>query len=308
MRSLAEIPARVFILVLALAGASACGAAMETFDVESARTAAQVITAIVNDPEIGARPIGVQVTQGIVRLSGRVNSPDEERRAIELARAVPGVTRVESSLRIGAAPPPDPAAPPAAERRRSVRDPAVEFAELEPPGSRLAIGLSFGSSRPTSDTFDRGLSVGPLVRIGSGAGLGPAMGLDWYSTTLTPANPSSPASRVDVRPFMLGLAYTIVRGRVAISPSLVGGYAFNNMAVPDEGVAGRLPVDVSNSPVWRPGVSVWIDTGRRTAVNLSVGRLMTRLDVTFVDEGQIVRQSLDGHATLVSIGLAYRLF
>ena len=78
------------LLVATVAGCAACrGAVLEPFDVASAQTAAQVITALVNDPEIGTRPIEVEVTRGAVRLSGRVRTEEERDRAIEIARRVP---------------------------------------------------------------------------------------------------------------------------------------------------------------------------------------------------------------------------
>jgi hypothetical protein len=307
MRASAESCARLLILALTLVGSIGCSAATGTLDVESARIAARVITALVNDPEIGTRPIDVRVTRGVVHMSGRVRTLEEMTRAIELARAVPGVTRVDSGLRIGADLPPDPNAPPA-ERRGTIRDPAVEFAELEETRGRLAVGASFGSSQPTADALGSGLSVGPIVRFGSGAGLGPALGFDWYRSTLTSSDPSQPAGRLRVRPIMVGLAYTVVAGPVSVSPSIVGGYAFNRIAVPGSGGVGRLAVDVRNSLVWRPGVSIWIDTGRRTAMRVSIGRLMTRLNVIFIEDGRLEHQSLGGHATMVSVGLAYKLF
>jgi hypothetical protein len=307
MRASAESCARLLILALTLVGSIGCSAATGTLDVESARIAAQVITALVNDPEIGTRPIDVRVTRGVVHMSGRVRTLEEMTRAIELARAVPGVTRVDSGLRIGADLPPDPNAPPT-EQRGTMRDPAVEFAELEETRGRLAVGASFGSSQPTAEALGSRLSVGPIVRFGSGAGLGPALAFDWYRATLTSSDPSQPAGWLRVRPIMVGLAYSVVAGPVSVSPSIVGGYAFNRIAVPDSGGGGRLAVDVRNSLVWRPGVSIWIDTGRRTAMRVSIGRLMTRLNVIFIEDGRLEHQSLGGHATLVSVGLAYKLF
>lgn len=298
---------RVVPVVLALLSSAACAAATQPLGVESATMTAQVITALVNDPDVGARPIDVRVTGGVVTLSGRVLTLDEEQRAIALARAVPGITRVDSRLRIGDAPPPDGDQPPPT-RSRVPRDPAVEFRELQPSGGRLAVGAALVSSQPTDDAFESASSLGPLLRIGSGAGLAPALGLDWFRATLTPAGPALASSRLAVRPLMLGLGYTLVLGRVSVAPSIVGGYAFNSIAVPETGASGRLAVSVRNSLAWRPGVSVWIDTGRRTSLNLSVGRVMTRVRVTFIDDGRIDQQELAAHSTLMSVGLAYRVF
>ena len=283
----------------------ACSSAISLIDVEAARTTAQVMTALVNDPDIGTRPIDVRVSRGVVSLSGQVRSEAELARAIALARAVPGVTRVDSSIRVGSDLPriqPPPAGP-----RPIERDPAVEFAELEQAPARLAIGASFGVSEPAAPDLESAWSIGPILRFGSGAGLGPAAGFDWYSAELT-SEPGGPATRIRFRPIMAGLAYTVVAGRFSITPSMVAGYSFNSVVAPKEGSAGRLAIGADNSLVWRPGVSFWVDTGRRTAANVSVGLLRTRLNVTYVDAGVIEQRPLRGDATMVSVGLAYRLF
>ncbi|MEY4636679.1 MAG: hypothetical protein RJA55_2477 [Acidobacteriota bacterium] len=79
--------------LLALIPLGACSAAaVSTLEVESARTTGLVMTALVNDPEIGARFISVRVSGGAVQLSGLVRREAEVARAVALASAVPGVT------------------------------------------------------------------------------------------------------------------------------------------------------------------------------------------------------------------------
>jgi hypothetical protein len=161
-------------LVLALAGSVGCAAAIDALDVEQAQTAARVITALVNDPEIGTRPIDVRVSRGIVRLTGRVRSGAEAARAVEIARQVQGVTRVDSSLRIADDPEPDnegfddsgraQASPPRADRPRVV---AAEFAELE---SRPCASAQAGDWVPRSASIgSRRGSTPKTVRPGSQA-------------------------------------------------------------------------------------------------------------------------------------------
>jgi hyperosmotically inducible periplasmic protein len=308
MRSSSAAFPRILLVALFVAGCAACrGTVLEPFDVASAQTAAQVITALVNDPEIGTRPIDVQVTRGVVRLSGRVRTDEERQRAIAIARRVPGVTSVDADMRIGDDPPPE-ESPRGFDAQRAAVDPAVEFAELEESRDRVAVGLSLGSSQPSDGAFGSGLSLGPLLRFGSGAGLGVTVGFDWFRTTFTSTDPASPESRLRIRPLMAGVAYTVVLGPVSIAPSLVAGYALNTIDLPDAGAAGSVAVDVDNSWAWRPGVSLWLDTSPRTAVNLSLGRVVTRLHLTVVEDGVIERRAHDGHSTMVSVGLAYRLF
>jgi hypothetical protein len=84
--------------------------------------------------------------------------------------------------------------------------------------------------------------------------------------------------------------------------------AFNSLTVPATGRADRVAVEVDNSLVWRPGVSVWLDLSRRFAVNLSLGYVLTRLQVTFAQDGQLVKRGVSGDTTIVHAGLAYKVF
>ena len=53
-----------------------------------------------NDPVVGGLRIDVDTFKGVVTLSGRVKTKDDETKAIELARKIKGVTDVKSTLLI----------------------------------------------------------------------------------------------------------------------------------------------------------------------------------------------------------------
>jgi len=53
-----------------------------------------------SDPKLAASDINVKSDNSIVKLDGKVTSADDEKRAVHLASSVPGVTRVESELKI----------------------------------------------------------------------------------------------------------------------------------------------------------------------------------------------------------------
>lgn len=92
----AAILALVLIAPLLLAG---CGKTVgETID--DATITTRVKTAFINDPVVGALRIDVDTFKGVVTLSGRVKTKDEEQKAIALARAINGVTDVKSTLQI----------------------------------------------------------------------------------------------------------------------------------------------------------------------------------------------------------------
>ena len=152
-------------------------------------------------------------------------------------------------------------------------------------------------------------SVGPLIRVGSGRGLGLAIGLNWFQADLQSLEGGGLIlTRVKVRPIMAGIGYTLASDRLSVSPSIVGGFAFNSLRVTDTGAVAGLPVEVANSWVWRPGMSIWYDINPRVALNVTVGRLMTRLHVTVLDGDGLARRRLGANTTTLHAGLAYKLF
>ena len=86
------------VLIAPLAG-GACGKTVgETIDDTTITT--RVKTAMLNDPAVGGLRIDVDTFKGVVTLSGRVKSKDEEAQAIALARKIGGVTDVKSTLQV----------------------------------------------------------------------------------------------------------------------------------------------------------------------------------------------------------------
>jgi osmotically-inducible protein OsmY len=92
----------VFLLVIALLAPlmlAACGKSVgETID--DATITTRVKTSLLNDPDVGGLRIDVDTFKGVVTLSGRVKSKEEEAKAVALARKIGGVADVKSSLQI----------------------------------------------------------------------------------------------------------------------------------------------------------------------------------------------------------------
>lgn len=94
-----RLTATLLALVLALPLVAACGKTVgETID--DATITTRVKTAFINDPTVGALRIDVDTFKGVVTLSGRVKSKEEENKAIQIARSIRGVTDVKSTLQI----------------------------------------------------------------------------------------------------------------------------------------------------------------------------------------------------------------
>jgi hyperosmotically inducible periplasmic protein len=91
----------LFAMLIFTAG---CGAATARPNagpaIDDATITTRVKTVLINSPIDNVARIDVETHQGVVTLSGRVISKDEEAKAIALARTVKGVTDVKSALQI----------------------------------------------------------------------------------------------------------------------------------------------------------------------------------------------------------------
>jgi osmotically-inducible protein OsmY len=102
-----KLPAIMLILALFAPVASvACGGGAisprrnaATAPPDDPTITTRVKTALLNEPGLTAT-IDVQTYQGVVTLSGRVKSKDEESKAVAVARSIRGVTDVKSKLEI----------------------------------------------------------------------------------------------------------------------------------------------------------------------------------------------------------------
>jgi hypothetical protein len=290
------------VLMALLAG---CSAAIDPAAIAAAQTAARVKTALVNDREIGEFAIEVRVARGVVSLSGRVRSRAQAERAVDLARAVPGVSRVQPNLQVGGEPTPATAVVP------EEADPgSQELSELDPglgPGL-LAIGASVGWSNPSLGALKQHVSFSPIVRFGSPRGVGPVLAFDWFRADLESVGGVATLARVHVRPLMGGVGYSLTSNRFSFTPSVVAGVAFNSLSITDTGVAEGLPVEVHNSFAWRAGASAWYEVGHRIAINATTGYLMTGFRLTVLQDGRLVRRDASGDTALLHVGVAYKLF
>jgi hyperosmotically inducible protein len=288
------LPGVVAILAL---GCAACSQAISPTVLQDVQTAVSVKTVLVNDAVLGVRPIEVTVSNGIVRLSGSVASDAEAQRAVALARSVNEVRDVRSELvvRITGAESASPAAK---------EEPAAALQSDAP--RLLSVGVSLRHSRPGDEDLGTASRLGPLIRLGSGPGLGLTLGFGWFSTDV--ASGVSRLGRLRIRPVMAGLAYTLGDDRVSASLSLVGGVAFNSLSQQHRSAGPVWALDVSDSFAWRPGVSLWVDLSRRTALNVSAGYLVTRPRLSVLDDDRVQPRAFRGDAVILSTGVAYKLF
>ncbi len=300
---------RGIITALCVGVAGACSAAINPIHQQDAQTAVRVKTALVNDPDLGVLAIEVRVAAGVVTLSGRVRTQAEADRAVALVRGIPGVTGVTSDLHVGgidALPFPVATAGRAAPLPGLGRDP-----DLEAPSQRrwLAVGANAGWSSPGDERLASRTTIGPLVRIGSGSGVSPAVGFGWYRAELrSTSDADRRLAQIRLRPLMGGVAVRHSGDRVSASVDLVAGVSFNGIQPRGPIQVREVPVDVSSSFAWRPGVSVWMDLNGRFALNLSGGYVVTRPRLTMIEDGQVTSRTLRADTLLVHVGLVYKVF
>lgn len=83
-----------------VAGCARRQAPVNAAAVDDALVTSRVKTAFINDAVLGAARIDVDTFRGVVTLSGRVTTKEQEAGAIALARTIRGVTDVRSSLQV----------------------------------------------------------------------------------------------------------------------------------------------------------------------------------------------------------------
>lgn len=66
--------------------------------VDDSMITAKVKTAFVGDKDVSALNIGVTTSQGVVQLTG-TGSPEEARKAVDIARNIEGVKSVQNNIR-----------------------------------------------------------------------------------------------------------------------------------------------------------------------------------------------------------------
>lgn len=133
--------------ILLLAMVAPCGAG----DAEIAKELSQRLRAAKQDGTLQDFRIGVNVENGVVWLTGRVNNDDQQTRALDIARRVPGVRVVVNDLEIGnatAAPPSDSAAGPVG--KAAVPTGPVRSSQISP-ARKAAIRRPQASTRVTTD-------------------------------------------------------------------------------------------------------------------------------------------------------------
>jgi hypothetical protein len=165
---------------------------------------------------------------------------------------------------------------------------------------QIAVGAAANVMKTRDDAFgERRITVGPVFRLVPRKGFAPSWGLSWFETEFDLTAIGGPAveGRLNIRPVMGGASYTFGDRDLALSLSAVGGYAFNRLRGSDQ-------VSVENSPVFRPGVSLWKTLHPRFGLSFFGGYVITRPTATISG----VERKLKADYAVFSAGGAVVLF
>ena len=188
--------------------------------------------------------------------------------------------------------------------------PTFVFAQAE---GRVSVGGSVTLVTPRSDDVSRSLGVGALIRLNPRRGWGLAGALNWFAADLKgPESNDAAFARLTIRPLMGGISYTVGPDTTLVSFSVVGGPSFNSADFKDEFLRsqrGNPVIDVENSLVIRPGVSVTHSVSPRVGIVGFAGYMFNRPDVTYRNTaGQQFQNRWHADALVLSIGGVYSLF
>lgn len=174
--------------------------------------------------------------------------------------------------------------------------------------ARVGVGVGVTFFESTGRGIDDSVRLTPVIR-GRRRGFAPAVGFNWLATEVVPSA-AAIAVRGDlrVRPVMVGPSYTVVRGRVAATAAVVGGYSFNRIAsiVPEGGPPVTLRVD--NSLAWAPTATVAVDLSRRFGLVTQASYLVTRPTVTLRSAALEDRSRWKADTLVIQVGVVVGLF
>ena len=181
----------------------------------------------------------------------------------------------------------------------------------------VGVGAGITLVRPRSPELSTAARVRPNLRRMPSRGWGLAVALNWFDADVDAgtAGASGRLGRLAVRPLMLGIGFTAVRGRFGIAPSLVAGPALNTLVVDDrwEGVfspAGtRFEQRVGTvSVALRPGVSATYAIAPRFGVTGFAGYLVNRPGITMSTPAGPRRLTWNTDGVVLNAGVLVSLF
>jgi hypothetical protein len=189
--------------------------------------------------------------------------------------------------------------------------------------SRFAAGVDFtiaASDRAsTEDHAQAQFFPEPLWRFGTtDPGWGFHWGLNWYEVDIDRpiGGVTTTLGELHIRPIMAGYGYTWIAKRNAVTADVLGGFAFGSMSLSgaaSDAYRARLGVqttnaDASNTWVLRPEIGIWHDINKLFGLNINIGYMIARPDVTITTTDGVDRRTARADQFQVKVGLVYSIF
>ncbi|HUR32749.1 MAG TPA: hypothetical protein VM032_03085 [Vicinamibacterales bacterium] len=184
----------------------------------------------------------------------------------------------------------------------------------------FGVGVSVSAKGGTDERTLGHVNPGLLWRFGHGRnGWGWEYGLSWYSADLREPIEAAPADfgELHVRPFLGGYGYGRRIGRrTAVTARLLGGYALTSFELqPSFNDAYRrvrgadtVTTEVSNTFVVKPEVSAWVDLSRKIGLNVSLGYMVARPEVTVTSSLGRDARHVRADMLMFKVGAVYSIF
>ncbi len=186
--------------------------------------------------------------------------------------------------------------------------------------SRLAVGGSLTTRAASSSEAGGSATIGFEWRLGHAI---PGWGVQnsifsWFDTDVqgTVGSGTVGLGNMRIRPIMAGYGYTWVRGRLALTGDVVGGYSFNSFKLDASAVqeysrrlgATGIDAEATNAFALKPEIQGWYDLNSRFGLKIDCGYLISRPSVVITSSlGEDVHH-IRADGLLVTVGLVYSLF
>jgi hypothetical protein len=182
---------------------------------------------------------------------------------------------------------------------------------------RVAAGVTIARVQPAASELSGRTRIRPSLRRLPAHGFGVALAFNWFDAEIDESFAATdvPFGRLAIRPVMVGMAYTAVHGRLAISPSLVAGPALATLDV-DESLEDRFGVAGNGfernvgriSVATRAGVNATYAVAPRVALSAFGGYLWSRPSFMLTTPSGVVQRSVRADAVVMDAGVVVSLF
>jgi hypothetical protein len=180
---------------------------------------------------------------------------------------------------------------------------------------RVDLGVTYGTVRVSDGSLTDDAGFGWIAQLVPHEGWGLSGALNWYGSDVAApgfVNLDGRLGRLNVRPLLGGVGYTVLRGRLATSYAIVAGPAINTLHL-DQVMRDRVAQEGGfRGSVWsfavRPGVSATYTIHRRWDLIGFAGYIVNRPQITLRTPAGSVTQHWKTDALVVNGGIAVRLF